>query len=66
MSTTTIDDQLAEIRRRIDRLQAFAQADAAADELANPPPRRRAAPGGGIGPGRGPRLPTSSRRSSGS
>ena len=27
----TIDDQLAEIRRRIDRLQAFAQADAAAD-----------------------------------
>jgi hypothetical protein len=31
MSTITIDDQLAEIRRRIDRLQAFAQADAAAD-----------------------------------
>jgi phage shock protein A len=26
MSTTTNDDQLAEIRRRIDRLQAFAQA----------------------------------------
>ena len=26
MSTTTSDDQLAEIRRRIDRLQAFAQA----------------------------------------
>ena len=31
MSTTTIDDQLAEIRRRIDRLQAFAQIGAAAD-----------------------------------
>ena len=31
MSTTTIDDQLAEIRRRIDRLQAFAQVGAAAD-----------------------------------
>jgi hypothetical protein len=28
MSTTTIDDQLAEIRRRIDRLQARARADA--------------------------------------
>ena len=26
MSTTTIEDQLAEVRRRIDRLQAFAQA----------------------------------------
>ncbi len=31
MTPTTIDDQLAEIRRRIDRLQAFAQAGAAAD-----------------------------------
>jgi len=31
MSTTTNDDQLAEIRRRIDRLQAFAQAGAAED-----------------------------------
>ena len=31
MSTTTIEDQLAEIRRRIDRLQAFAQTGAAAD-----------------------------------
>ena len=31
MSTITIDDQLAEIRRRIDRLQAFAQVGAAAD-----------------------------------
>ena len=31
MSRTTIDDQLAEIRRRIDRLEAFAPADAAAD-----------------------------------
>jgi predicted nucleic acid-binding Zn-ribbon protein len=31
MTTTTIDDQLAEIRRRIDRLQAFALADAAED-----------------------------------
>jgi predicted AlkP superfamily phosphohydrolase/phosphomutase len=29
MSTTTRDDQLAEIRRRIDRLQAFAQAGSA-------------------------------------
>jgi len=28
MSTTTIDDQLLEIRRRIDRLQAHARADA--------------------------------------
>ena len=63
MSTITIDDQLAEIRRRIDRLQAFAQVGAAADELAYPPPPRRAAPGGGIGPGRG---PTRSTRSSGS
>jgi hypothetical protein len=31
MTPTTIDDQLAEVRRRIDRLQAFAQADAAED-----------------------------------
>ena len=31
MSTTTIDDQLAEVRRRIDRLQTFAQIDVAAD-----------------------------------
>ena len=31
MTSTTIEDQLAEVRRRIDRLQAFAQADAAAD-----------------------------------
>ncbi len=31
MSTTTIDDQLAEVRRRIDRLQACAQAGAAGD-----------------------------------
>ncbi len=30
MSTTTIEDQLADVRRRIDRLQALAQADAAA------------------------------------
>ncbi len=31
MSTTTIEDQLAEIRRRIDRLKAFAQIGAAPD-----------------------------------
>jgi hypothetical protein len=31
MSTTTNDDQLAEIRRRIDRLQAFAQVGASED-----------------------------------
>jgi hypothetical protein len=31
MSTTTVEDQLAEVRRRIDRLQALAQVDAAAD-----------------------------------
>jgi len=31
MSTITIDKQLAEIRRRIDRLEGFAQADTAAD-----------------------------------
>jgi hypothetical protein len=31
MSTTTIDDQLAELRGRIDRLQALAQVDAAAE-----------------------------------
>jgi hypothetical protein len=31
MDTTTNDDQLAEIRRRIDRLQAFAQVGAAED-----------------------------------
>ena len=31
MSTTTIEDQLAEIRRRIDRLRAFAQIGAVAD-----------------------------------
>ena len=31
MSTTTIEDQLAEIRRRIDRLQALAQAGVAAE-----------------------------------
>jgi hypothetical protein len=31
MSTTTIEDQLAQIRRRIDRLQALAQVDAAAE-----------------------------------
>jgi hypothetical protein len=31
MSTTTIEDQLADVRRRIDRLQALAQADAAAE-----------------------------------
>ncbi len=29
MSTTTIEDQLEEVRRRIDRLQAFAQIHAA-------------------------------------
>ena len=39
MSTTTIEDQLAEIRRRIDRLQARAQAGAAADPAS---PRRTA------------------------
>ncbi|HXK21423.1 MAG TPA: hypothetical protein VMS55_01980 [Myxococcota bacterium] len=33
MSTTTNDDQLAEIRRRIDRLQAFAQAGPAESSL---------------------------------
>ncbi len=31
MSTTTLEDQLAEVRRRIDRLQALAQVDAAAE-----------------------------------
>ena len=31
MSTTTIEDQLAEVRRRIDRLQALAQAGLVAD-----------------------------------
>ena len=31
MSTTTIEDQLAEVRRRIDRLQALAQAGVAAE-----------------------------------
>jgi hypothetical protein len=31
MSTTTVEDQLAEVRRRIERLQALAQVDAAAD-----------------------------------
>ena len=31
MSTTTIEDQLAKVRRRIARLQAFAQVGAAAD-----------------------------------
>ena len=67
MSTTTIEDQLAEVRRRIDRLQALAQIGAVADERADPAPPRRTAPGGGIRPGRGaPRPPTRSRRSSGS
>jgi hypothetical protein len=33
MSTTTLEDQLAEVRRRIDRLQALAQVDAAAERL---------------------------------
>ncbi len=31
MSTTTIEERLAEVRRRIDRLQGLAQVDAAAD-----------------------------------
>jgi hypothetical protein len=31
MGTTTIEDQFAEVRRRIDRLNAFAQTEAAAD-----------------------------------
>jgi hypothetical protein len=31
MSTTTLGDQLAEVRRRIDRLQALARVDAAAE-----------------------------------
>ena len=31
MSTTTLEDQLAEVRRRIDRLQALAQVDATAE-----------------------------------
>ena len=56
MSTTTIEDQLAEVRRRIDRLQAFAQT-APSRRAADPAPPRRAAPGGGIRPGRGPRGP---------
>ena len=54
MSTTTIEDQLAEIRRRIDRLQALAQAGRRG-ERADPAPPRRTAPGGGIRPGRGAR-----------
>jgi chromosome segregation ATPase len=33
MSTTTIEDQFAEVRRRIDRLQELAQVDAAAERL---------------------------------
>jgi hypothetical protein len=33
MSTTTVEDQLAELRRRIERLQALAQVDATAERL---------------------------------
>jgi hypothetical protein len=33
MSPTTVEDQLAEIRRRIERLQALAQVDAGAERL---------------------------------
>ena len=63
MSTTTIEDQLAEIRRRIDRLRAHAQAGAPRirrhlDALHQAEAAVRAA--------LRPRLPTRSRRSSGS
>ena len=62
MSTTTIDDQIAEVRRRIDRLQAFAADRRGHGRPAHPPPPRRAAPGGGIRPGRGPRGARPRRR----
>ena len=41
MSTTTIEDQLAEVRRRIDRLRALAQFDATAERCADPASPRR-------------------------
>ena len=63
MSTTTIDDQLAEIRRRVDRLRARARAGAPRvwrhlDALHQAEAAVRAA--------LRQRLPTRSRRSSGS
>ena len=67
MSTTTIEDQLAEVRRRIDRLQALAQAGDVADSarirrhLDALHQEEAAVLGRGA-----PRLPTRSRRSSGS
>ena len=56
MSTTTIEDPIEDARRRIDRLQAFAQLVPLRIAHGSGG-TRRAAPGGGIRPGRGPRGP---------
>ena len=60
MSTHTIEDPVEEARRRIDRLQAFAQI-APCGQLTDSAAPRRAAPGGGIRPGGGPRGPRRGR-----